>query len=423
MSLGWAAMVLAAAALVHDIPGSRAWLLRAALAVGLAAAALTAGVGHAEPLRLARDATATFSPELLQLVLGLCLLGAGAALAGSRQWPAILAALVVVVAVWPLAALAGWMRSLGAGAGVLALALLGAGALRVLRPGRVLDALDRALLDRQGRAAWRPPADWMPTAPLLVLALCAAAALAVPHLVAGIGGPVLALVVAWRCDRRRWVLPLTAAVLLLALIGSLHLAGPLGGWIPGLIDGPFAPRAERWLALLAALGVVGVAGLWPVHGATVPVLLAPLAIAVGGLWAARLLPDGVAYWQPLFAPLAVLAAVHAGRRRRWPVLLVASGAFGLWTGREAGLLGGSVLIGAGWLLAVLPTTWLGRLPVPPVMARLAWLVPAGGALGVLEAGIGTEVTYTVLLTAAAGYLAATAPDAPPPVSSELPTPP
>jgi hypothetical protein len=140
------------------------------------------------------------------------------------------------------------------------------------------------------------------------------------------------------------------------------------------------------------------AGLWPLHGITVPMLLAPVVAAVAGTFAVLLIPDGIQWWQPILAPLTVVAMAHAVARRLPAQLLVATGVFGLWTGTRVGGLGGALLLLSAWAVVVAPVTWIARLPVPAVILRLLWLVPVVGALWVLQGALTTEVVYAVAAT-------------------------
>lgn len=402
------AVLLAAWALIQADAGRRATLLVAGLTLGLAAASLAAASGTPVPATLARLPGSTPGVEFLQVIAGLILLAMVAAFAAAPHlvtggW----AGLVGWVA-WPLVQAAGLVRPTGVAALVAAVVIFGWLATRRIRPGRLFVALDQVLLDRRKRGAWRPTPDWLPTSWPLVAAAATTLALLVPHLATVLGGGLVAVIAAFMASRQAgraaWGLLPAALLLILILLWSLHLVGPLGGWIPTLVDGPFSPRAAQALALLTSLALLPIAGLWPLHGVTVPVLLAPLLIALGGTFAVLLIPDGVQWWQPVLAPVAVLGMAHAVARRLPAQLLVAAGVFGLWTGTRVGGLGGALLLVSAWMLVVVPVTWMARLPVPGVVVRLAWLVPGAGAIAVLHGGLMTEVAYTVAATlvAAAG---------------------
>jgi hypothetical protein len=282
---------------------------------------------------------------------------------------------------------------------VTAVAVFGWLVLRGVRPGRILLALDRFVLDRRGRSSWRPSPDWTPTAPILVASVSTILALTIPHLWTVLGGGAIALTAGWIASRRRGWLPLGLlpgiVLAVLILLWSVRLTGPLGGWIPALIDGPFSPRAAQALALMTSGVVVAASGLWPVHGITIPVLLSPLAIAVSA-YATLLLPDGVQFWQPLLAPVALVAMMHGVAQRRTGQVLVAAGVFGAWTGTREGTVGGALLVGAAWLMVVVPATWLSRLSPPRLLIRVAWLLPCWGAVLVLRGGVSTQIVYSMV---------------------------
>lgn len=407
MSLSLAALLLAAWGLLQRAAAARAGLLQAALALGLAAAVLSLQFGAARPALVAQVFGNPVLWAVLHAVTGLVLVALIGALIAAPSAPTLAITGLTVWIAWPLAGVPLPLRSLGAAAAWAAVGLLGHALVSRLRPGRALMALDR-LLDPRAQGGWLPGDRWHPTAGILAAGAGTVAALAVPHLVTALGGVLLAAVAGlatWRHAGHRWwgLLPGILAIVLM-LLWSRHLSGPLGGWIPSLVDGPFSPRAAQLLALLSLVAVVALAGAWPLHGATVPVLLAPAAIPVAGTFATLLVPDGVQWWQPLAAPLAIVAMAHALARRRLPVFFVAAGLFGLWTGQVSGALGGSLLVLTGWGAAVGPVSWLARVRFPAPVHRLAGLVPAVGVAEVLRGGMHGEITWllvAVLVGAAA----------------------
>lgn len=410
MNLSLAAGMLAAWGLVQGDARRRALVLVAALFLGLAAASVAASLGDSRPQSIAATAWDAGGLVFLQIVAGLAVLAMVTALAAVPH-----AATLAIVAVagwlsWPLVQLGGIIRPVGFAGALAAAAAFGWILMVRARPGRLFLALDRGLLDPHGGAAWRPPREWVPTAWPMVAAAAAAVALLIPHLTTVLGGALVAVIAAFTASRQggrpAWGLLPAAPLLLLILLWSLHLSGPLGGWIPGLIDGPFSPRAARLLAAMAAVALVPLAGLWPLHGVSVPVLLAPVVMAVGGVFAALLIPDGIQWWQPILAPLAVVAMAHALARRLPAQFLMAAGVFGLWTGTLAGALGGAGLVMSAWMLVMLPASWAARLPVAPIAARLLWLPSVAGGMLLLHGAITTEVTYTLaaVLVAAAGIV-------------------
>lgn len=408
MSLSLAAGLLAAWGLAQGDARRRALLLVAALLLGLAAASVAASLGDSRPESVAGRAWDAGGLVFLQIVAGIALLAMVTALVAAPH--AVTLALVALAGwlSWPLVQLGGIVRPIGVTAVVAAAATFGWILLVRARPGRLFLALDRGLLDPHGVAAWRPARTWVPTAWPMVAATAAVVALLIPHLTTVLGGALVAVIAAFTASRLggrpAWGLLPAAPLLFLILLWSLHLSGPLGGWIPNLIDGPFSPRAARLLAAMTALVLVPLAGLWPLHGVAVPVLLAPVVVAVGGLFAVPLIPDGIQWWQPILAPLAVVAMAHALARRLPAQVLMAAGVFGLWTGTLAGALGGAVLVMSAWALVMVPVSWAARLPVGPVAARLLWVPAVAGAIALLHGAITTEVTYTlaaVIIAAAA----------------------
>jgi hypothetical protein len=412
VSLSVAALVIAAWGLLQRTSRARSGVLVAALAVGLAAAMLAWQFGAARPALAAEALGSPAKWAALHLVTGLVLVAMIVAVRAAPAVPTVAIVGLTAWIAWPLTSLPHPQRSLGAAAAWAAVGLLGGAAVFRLRPGRALVALDR-LLDPRQHAEWRPAPNWVPTAWLLVVATGGVVALAIPHLVTTLGGSLLATLagaLGWRAaGRPAWGFLPALAALPLMLLWTLHLSGPLGGWIPTLIDGPFSPRAAQNLALLSLCAVIPLAGVWPLHGVTIPVLLAPVAIAVAGTFATLLIPDGVQWWQPVAAPLALAAMAHAVAQRRVAQLLVAGGLFGLWTGLPLGALGGGLLILSGWFAVTAPETWLGRLPIPFPVRQLAGLLPATGVLLVLHAGLRTEVAWSLAGAAIAAWGIVTSP--------------
>ncbi|HUG28042.1 MAG TPA: hypothetical protein VMK53_07060 [Gemmatimonadales bacterium] len=408
MSLSLAAGMLAAWGLVQGDARRRALLLVAALLLGLAAASVAASLGDSRPESIAGTAWDAGGLVFLQIVAGMALLAMVTALAAAPH-PVTLVIVALAGGVsWPLVQLGGIIRPVGFAAVVAAGGAFGWILVVRARPGRFFLALDRGVLDPQDGAAWRPSRDWVPTAWPLVAATAAVVALLIPHLATVLGGSLVAVIAVFTASRQggrpAWGLLPAIPLLFVILLWSLHLSGPLGGWIPNLINGPFSPRAAQLLAAMTAGALVPLAGLWPLHGVSVPILAAPLVVAVGAVFAALLIPDGIQWWQPILAPLAVLAMAHALARRLPAQFLMAAGVFGLWTGTRAGALGGAVLVMSAWALVMVPVSWAARLPVTPVAARLLWLPTVAGAIALLHGAITTEVTYTlaaVILGAAA----------------------
>ncbi len=410
MSLALLALALATVGLLTSRATVRTRILLGALGVGLASASLHAVAGGDGPGAFTGVDLDANGLAFLQAVSGLLILGFAAAWSAGGGLPLAVVTVAAAVAGRPLFLAAGLLRPVGIAAGLLALLVFGWLVVARLRPGRLLVAIDRGLLDPRGRSGWRTTDAWAVTPPLLAAGAATLGALLVPHLWTVLGGAVIATVAAWlafrQAHRAAWLLWPAAVLIAVTLLWSVRLAGPLGGWIPSLVDGPFSPRAAQGLALMVGGAGLVLAGAWPLHGLTVPVLLGPIVVAVAGVFATLLIPDGVQWLQPLAAPLALVAMLHALAWRRVDQFLAMAGLYGLWTGTRAGALGGALLIGTAWCLAVAPTTWIGRVPVPPAGRRLAWLIPIVGALAVQRGAIATETVYAVLATlvAAAGVV-------------------
>lgn len=417
MTLDLIAMALAALAMWRPAPAGRALGLLAALLMALAAASLRtfSGVDALAALRGGSVGLDAGGLVFMNATSGLVLL---ALLLAVVARPGIAELGVAVLGAWlaaPLWRLPGISRAVGVAAAIVAVSAIGWWLVLALRPGRALRAGDRILLDRSLRAAWRPEPGWRAGPPVLAAAAFAILALVVPHLWTVLGGAGLAAVAAWlagrRARRRQAILLVAAALVLLILLWSVRLAGPLGGWIPDLIDGPFSPRAALLLAALAAGAALVLAGAWPLHGVTVPIVVAPLVIPLAGTFGTLLVPDGMQFWQPLLAPLTLIGMMHAQAHRRTDALLLGGGLLGFWTATLPGALGGALLVLTAWILSLRAGSWLGRVPRPRGMAVMLALIPSAGVLLVLRGHLATEVTYGILAAAVAAVAIATPPPA------------
>lgn len=423
MTLDLIAMALVALAMWRPARAGRALGLLAALVMALAAASLRAfaGADALASLRAGGFAVDAGGLVVLNTTSGLVLLALLLALVAR---PGIAELAVVVVGAWltaPLWRQPGISRAIGVAAAIVAVSALGWWLLLTLRPGRVLLAVDRILLDRSLRAAWRPGPGWRAEPPVLAAAVFATMALLVPHLWSVLGGVALATVAAWiaarRANHRHAILLAAAALVFLILLWSVRLAGPLGGWIPDLIDGPFSPRAALLLAALTTGAALILAGAWPLHGMTPPIVLAPTVVPLAGTFGTLLIPDGVQFWQPLLAPLTLMGMMHAQAHRRTDALLLGGALLGFWTATRPGAVGGALLALTAWILSLQSGSWLGRVPRPRGMVMVLALIPAAGALLVLHGHLATEVTYG--LVAAAVAAAAILTPHPAPKASEL----
>lgn len=415
MTLDLIAMALAALAMWRRSPGPRARGLLAALVMALAAASLRTFAG-VDALASLRAGSFTFDGGglvVLNTASGLILLALCLAVVARPGIPELV---VVAASGWltaPLWRLPGISRAMGVAAAIVAVSTFGWWLLLKVRPGRVLLAADRIFLDRSLRAAWRPGPGWRANPPILAAAVFALLALTVPHLWTVLGGVGLATVTAWialhRAGQRHAILLVAAALVFLVLLWSVRLAGPLGGWIPVLIDGPFSPRTALLLAALTAGAALVLAGAWPLHGMTPPIVVAALVIPLAGTFGTLLIPDGMQFWQPLLAPLTLVGMMHAQAHRRTDALLLGGALLGFWTATLPGALGGTVLMLTAWILSLQAGSWLGRIPRPRGVVGILALIPAAGALLVLHGHLATEVAYGIVAAAVAAVAIATPP--------------
>lgn len=396
-----------------------------ALLAGAAAAFLSTALGTDRPA----DAAALAVPDSVQgflgLVSGIMVTGAVLVVLGVRSGVGWVGGAMILVVGYPVLNAAGWLETVGFTVGFVVFGLLVTGSMRWLRPGRLVLLFDR-ILDPEGRAGATQSRDWTHTPGGLLAITGTLLAVTVPHLLTVLGGTVAAAIGGgWLPDlsgRRRWLLLGCALPLILALVWSLRLAGPLGGWIPNLVDGPFSPRAAILLAFLGVPAIFALAGLWPLHGGTIPVLLTPSAWALGGGWAGALVPDGLEYWQPLTFPVTLVGMVHALASRRFGVFTAAAGILGVWAADSRGLWGGGILIGYSWFLTVASVTWLGRPPWPPMLIRLLGIFPVVGAALLIPAVLKAEVVYGLVgIAIAAGAIAIFLSELRPPVAASLGT--
>lgn len=404
MTLDLIAVALAAIAVWRSAPRPRAVGLLAALVMGVAAGSIRRLEGWNSLAALRSDLAVNAGGLLfLNVITGLVLLGLVLSIAAR---PGLLSILVAVAGAWaaaPLWQLPGITRSVGIAAAIVAGAALVWLVVGWLRPGRFLVALDRRFLDPAGGSGVRDRIAWQPTAPFLATVAFVAMAVLIPHLWTVLGATTLALVATWRTQRpagwRAAPILVAAGLSLLVLLWSVRLSGPLGGWIPDLVDGPFSPRAALLLAAMVAGAVLIIAGSWPLHRLAAPDLVLPLVIPLAGTFGALLIPDGLRYWQPLLAPLTLLGVAHAVTRRNTETLLLSGGLLGFWTGTVPGAIGGALLVLSAWVL-ISGGGFGFRTPGPhPPLVRAAHLVPAVGALLVLRGHLATEVTYGLVAVA------------------------
>lgn len=184
----------------------------------------------------------------------------------------------------------------------------------------------------------------------------------------------------------------------------IAIARPTGLDLRQLPQGPFSPAAETLLVFLLAIAAIPFLALWPVRRWVPGVVLAPIGGALLLRIAVPALPDGLLHWQGLLDPIALLSIAVAAAVRRPRLALSGLALMGIASGAGQGAAG------AVWLLVACFAAGLGdwhrpQFSLPPLALRLLWLVPAWGALLVLNGLLRTQVVYAVL---ACGAIAAVA---------------
>ncbi len=164
-----------------------------------------------------------------------------------------------------------------------------------------------------------------------------------------------------------------------------------------LVDAPLSPAAGLWIAPWLLVSAWLLLGQWPVLGLVPPPILAlPAGLLLVSIGVAAV-PDAMLGFQPIVAPLAALSLWWAVATRRPAMGLAALGVFGAAAAPEHAAMrllllfaGSSVLVLAG-----------ARVRRWPRMLQPVFVLPvAAGCWTVLEAGLRTQVTYTVLAVAA-----------------------
>jgi hypothetical protein len=250
---------------------------------------------------------------------------------------------------------------------------------------------------RLGRSSDHAPRSLLRPGGLAAIAVGALMAVAGPWADLVLLGALLAAAGGWACTRARDArrLPL-APVLALALVPAWWLmrvvAGAEGLSTGSLSDLPWSPAAEQLLAALLVVAAGAMSGRWPLHREEPAALTAPVAAALLARVALPAFPDGLEHWRALALPVVLVGGMHGvrtGNRSEalvglaWVGLAVATG----WSHAGAGL----VLLGA---LVLVAAERLGsRMMV--VLQLIAALAVGTGALLITEAGLRTEVVYTV----------------------------
>jgi hypothetical protein len=197
---------------------------------------------------------------------------------------------------------------------------------------------------------------------------------------------------------------------LLALVPAAWLLlTAAGSAVPSLVslpDAPLSRAAEAWIVPWLCVTAWGLSGLWPVQGLVPPPILAPLAGLVMVRLGVDALPEGTRAWQTIVAPLTVVSLWWAGATGREAMGLAAAAMFAAIVapagqGDAALLLFGLAGIAAALPLVPVPISTPRWLP-----SRLGWLIPAIAAWPALEAGLRSQVTYTVLMAGGVALAAA-----------------
>lgn len=229
----------------------------------------------------------------------------------------------------------------------------------------------------------------------------AAAALG-QHLAVVFGGMALAAWCGWALGNPRpgwWMAVPALASLLLLFCGWFlaTIAGPEGLAISAVPLLPLSPAAERMLSLVIVLLIWLFSALWPLRPRRLAAALtAPLALLLLIRVGLPATPVGLAHWQPLAFPLAVIGIWAAALARHPSMLLRAGAMLGLASLDPRGLAGAAVL-----LLTVIGREWIDRTrkeqvgwgPVARagIAAAAAW-----GGLAAAAGGLRAQVVYTVL---------------------------
>ena len=383
--LGFLALIAGAALVYGD--RARAAAVSAAVATGLALAGFRAA---------AMPAPAGFLAVTSALALaGVALAVLGGALAprdGTAARRLLGPSLVVAGAVGTALGLSGVVAGAPGATLLLALVIVAAG-------GSLLHVIGRWVRFPQDRRADTP---WWRRTTALGLILGAAAAVLGRHLGLVVLGAILSAWAAHVVSRdqggsRLPLAPLLTLPLLAAWWLMATIAGAAGLGIASLPIVPLSPAAERLLAPVFLVATWAMTGLWPLHRQTRGALAAPVAAVLIVRVIAPALPDGLEHWRPLAMPLVLLGLWHAALSGRWSSVMVGLAWIGLLGGTPGGQIGGALLLVGALLVELRPR-------MHPAVAG----IPAGmGALLAVEAGLHTEVVYTVLgaaaLVAATGY--------------------
>jgi len=375
-------LVLAAALL----PAGRARLLATggAISAGLAVAGLRAG-----PV----EAAGALPPGFLAVEGGLFALGAvlalGAAAFAAKFPPAGAAAATAA----------------GLGLGLSAVPYLRAAApFSLLAAAIATAALGRSLVwvgARFGRS-WVVPERVHINSKALA-AICAGGLLTTvsPWADLILVGAMLAAAGGWTSskvgERRRLpIAPLLTLVLLPAWWLMRTIAGPEGLATVSLPDLPWSPAAERLLGAVLLVGAWAMSGLWPLHREEPAALTAPLAALLMARVAIPAFPDGLEHWRALALPVVLVGLWHGVLTGNRAEALAGLAWVGLATAAGPGQAGAGLVLVGGLMLVLRERLERAERVLQPIAA----LAIGAGALLVTEAGLRTEVVYTVCAVAA-----------------------
>jgi hypothetical protein len=297
---------------------------------------------------------------------------------------------------WPPVAVAVLM----AGAAVV---VYGIGSLLGL--GRRVRGFDAALFGRGAAAQTGKPVGRGTVALAAVILVGLGAAWVGPHVALVFGGAFAAIAAAERY-RRQFEAPAAGAIVTLAFGVALAvaywllatIAGPIGLSLARLPEAPLSSAAEVAVAIPIAVAVWLAFALFPLHN------LAPGfvgSIAGAAVWlraGVPVVPDGLAHWQPLIAPLAVIGIWYGAIAARPRLALRGLALLALVSLAPGSARGALLLLAAA-----------GALRIELRGARAFAAILAGcGALFAFEAGLRAQVVYTLLAAAGLALAAWTA---------------
>jgi hypothetical protein len=293
-----------------------------------------------------------------------------------------------------------WLETAAVAAGIIAFAL---GTWRLAGALRLRAALIR--VDRWlGAGSWPIGSAVGRGRDVLIGGLAASAGLAlIPNTLALLAGTLLAAVFLHFWYRRQGLLPVIPALIMTTLglvpLGWLLLtvAGSIVPSLASLPDAPLSPAAGLWMTPWLLLAAWGLLGQWPLQSLVPPPLLALLAGLLLVRFGIAAIPDGLLGYQAIIAPLVLISLWWAVATARLAMGLSALALFGAIAVPERGAVWLLVVFGAASLVVVaerMSTTH------SPSLRKGLGLVAVAGLWPVLEAGLHTQVVYTVLAVAA-----------------------